>query len=901
MAYEKSAYREALKQLSRDRGRTAQLDQVLRDLQAPGLSPDGATAAVGGIDLALLLAIDEEVLAGDLPAHLERVRAALNVDSSSKGAALVKRIIEQLTSLGVGVDTLAFWHQLGGARERAVREQLATFAATLSLEFPLKVITPAELAEVAAAQGLDGVSEAELHRALGVHGLEVHPDFDLPDGAVPDSVLKALETAAFRSLADILTLGQGSRAEQVRVIGRAAFGTPPVEISPDLIEPARVAAERRDDDASHLANRVLAELRTYFATTGQLRDLMLAQAVTTTQALLRRGKPRAGVHRELVQLGYHPTDAARLVGKLAGSTAVQRLSDVTDRLAEGALGEAQRLLATLPELPEEKDERERVAARVADAVRRKQELVAECDRALELRQHGAASAALRAALGIDREDRELARRLEQLPPPAPAHVHLRIEGRQVVVSWTADGDAASRFTVVRTGDTVPANPQDGEILVSDLDQPLYTDASPPVGRTARYTVFASRDGRSYSDGAGAMVLVLPSPEDLVATAGMTEAALSWTAPVEAAGVVVTRISPDGSTFAYPPTNAGQLAVPGLTTGTKYRFAVRAIYVTPQGREESAAAEVDITPRGVITAVGELLVENLPHGGRAAHRVSWASVVGYPVEIWAFPVTVTLPTGVRREFHELQAAGGERLTGISGSDAGGRSIRELAALPDLRRLVALTVDGAGGLLGASRVTGSAPAVGEPRAQLFGDEVRLSWSWPPGDHLLEVAWRSAGHHRTERVTRTTYNATAGVSLPNARNVSDISVATVVRAGDEEWISTPVPIAFTGVQSRVRYQLRLKRSLVGGRATAVVAAASEDYRGALPVLAVLKEGSIMPGSVQDGRTIDRAVLDLGEGTASWEFPVGKVSSPYWVRLFPESDSGVRLDDPPTSQLRG
>jgi len=340
-----------------------------------------------------------------------------------------------------------------------------------------------------------------------------------------------------------------------------------------------------------------------------------------------------------------------------------------------------------------------------------------------------------------------------------------------------------------------------------------------------------------------------------------------------------------------------LAVGGLSTGTKYRFSAKAVYLLAGSeRRESAAVELDATPRGSMRSVDDLRVE----AASAGHTARWSSVVGYTIELWALPITAHVTPATRITSAELTNLSGRRLTLRPGSGGSGETVREFDALPDVCLLVPITLDDDGGLVGTPQVAGSAPSVQRPTSERFGDEIRLSWEWPRGDYMVEVGWQVGSRRNTRRVSRTSYNDEGGVRMPASEVSGAVTLATVVRAGSQEWVSAPISVPVSGVAPAIKYALSLKRSRFGGKGTVAVSVESAQFRGSVELLTVLKEAKFMPNASSDGTVVDRRMVDLASGRRSFSLDLGKVVAPFWVRVFPSS-SGVRVEDPPTSQMRG
>ena len=897
MAFDSAKYKNTvLVPLSKDRARLDVLQQVIRDAQGAG----GITATAR-LNTAELFAVESSMTTQELAGHLKSLEMTYNKQKNLPSAQLLKKLLELFGKAGENPTDPLFWAGLATARRQALKGQLDEFAQAVAQEYPLKVVTPEQVAEQAAGAGLADLSESDLASALSQHGVNVLPDFAIPKITFPAALRKVTEFPEFRTIIDVVL--RPEQPTEMAVIDELSFGSPTRGIGPADVATAKQRLQQQEaqveEGARQAAQNALGALTDY-KSAKELHALALAALAETTENLIRRGMPRVTVRNELIKRGVREKDAARLVAKLSASTQVLGLNDVAEHLADGALGEARRLWDALPSLDgDDPTERARVEASLVAAEKKKGGFIAQYDSALRSRDYAAAAAALRGALAVDRRDEDLAQRLARVPPLPPASMSLRVDGRVLDVTWSADGEESVRYSVVRTTDAVPVNHKHGDVLASNLDETRYRDHQPPIAKSVRYSVFATRDNVSFSDPTTAISIVLPAPAELSASAGTTDVSLAWATPPEAAGVVVTQTAPDGSRRQHRPSTPGQLSVTSLATGTRYRFSVRAIYLLAGGeRRESAAVEIDATPRGAIRAIDDLRIDS----AGAGHRVVWSTVVGYAVELWTLPITAQVAAGTRMSFAELASQRGQRLALHTGGDSGGVTTREFDLLSDVRLLVPVTVDGDGGLVGTSRVAGSAPSAQQPTAERFGEGFRLSWEWPRGDHVIEVGWTVDGERNVRRVSRTAYNTDGGVRIGDADSVRDVTLATVVRAGTQEWVSPPVSVPLGKVTPSIKYSLAVRRSRLGGRGSATISVESPQFRGKVQAFTILKEAKFMPSGPSDGRVVDHRALDFSSGpSVNFDLDLGKVASPFWVRLFPETNSGVRVDDPPTSQMRG
>ncbi|MFT4188836.1 MAG: fibronectin type III domain-containing protein [Aeromicrobium sp.] len=907
MSFDQRAYaEEVLRPLAKDSARLDALNQVLRALDAP--KPKVEVAA--RLDLGELLGVDPSMSAAELGAHLRGVKKALNKNARlGSGPLLLTRLLDELGKFGQ-LDDPALWGALMAERGQALKGQLENFARMIAQDRPLKLLTIEEATELAANEGLSGVPQRDLVMALNAQGVEVRPDFEPPEDKPVKKIQDVTKHPEFRTIVDALVWSTSTaKPMAVRVVDELSFeeNGRRTEISLSHVGTAAKELEkaaRRFNAKTHQDVKDALSKVKLLGSQSELHQMALVSVMGQAESLLNSGRTKLSVRNHLVDLGLAEVDASRIVVKLSEAGQARGLADVTDKLVAGALDEARRLFDALPEMSEDEAvEKAQLGLRLEAAEKKKRDLLAEYEVARRRRDYAAAETALRGAMSVDVGDETLASRLAVLPPPPPGAVVARSAGQGVDITWSGAG-AEARYTVVRSAGAIPVGPSDGDVLTTNITEGRFHDPRPLVGRSLHYAVFASKDGAHFSDPSVTTTTVLPAPSDLTASAGVTDVALSWSTPPQASGVVITEIAPDGSLREHRPSTPGQLSVSGLRTGTKYRFAATAVYLLPGGeRRSSAPAEIDAIPRGLIRPVDDLRVESVEGG----HRASWSTIIGYTVELWVFPVEEKLRPGLSLSNVDLAAKKGSRITLKPGPASDGRTVRDFDALPDVSRLVPVTVDGDGGLVGAAVIEGSAPPVRHPEVDRLGNELRLSWEWPEGNYNVEIAWTAAGQRRTREVTRTAYLREGGPRLPGADHVRELTLSTVVVYEGERWVFSPVRVALAegGAVPVVGYSLSVKRSRLGGKGKAVVTVTAADFRGTLPLMVVLKEAKFMPRAVTDGHVAIGCSVDLGAGetpgAATFEVDFGKVVPPFWVRVFADEGAKVRLEDPPTSQMKG
>jgi hypothetical protein len=329
-----------------------------------------------------------------------------------------------------------------------------------------------------------------------------------------------------------------------------------------------------------------------------------------------------------------------------------------------------------------------------------------------------------------------------------------------------------------------------------------------------------------------------------------------------------------------------------------------VHFIDAGRQLSERVSTVAVPRGRASHVTDLVVANTRDDGRDLLQARWTGIDGFEVEIWAFPRNVELPVGSTVDAATLNQSGGARLASRGTSRAAnGQDLLAFAVPSVISRIVPLTGTDTGYRVGGSVLAGSAAQATGITAEVFGTELRVSWTWPAGDALMELRWMESGRSRSSRVTRAQYRSDSGAKLANAAAVTDLTIATVVRVGGDEWSSPSVAVPHSGGNPglTLQYSLQIKRTLFGNRTSCSIQVQSDGLGAIVPARLVLKSGSTMPYGPGDGQKIADLDLDFTDDTRfTHELTLGKQPAPIWLRLFAD-DGTTQLVDPPTSQLKG
>lgn len=900
MAFDPKGYKTGVVvALAKDRARMDAVATAIRELKSGG--GDGALAAV---DVAMILAVDPSN-PGDLSAHFASLEINLNKwGGNPPSASLIGQLLRAMKDAALDYQEASFWAGQAQAQAKARAGQIAEFVRGVKADHPLGVITPEEFDRATKGAGLVSFPAVELTKAAAASGLTVTPDFDIPDTAVPPVLMNVIAHPDFRTIADLLVFP--GHARSVEFIDRLRIDGNAVTLA-DIASAHRHSETAKDSNAVQDAQKALGLLKTQCADDSQLHRVVAAALMKQAASITAQGGTRLQQRDGLVGRGLAEVDAARLVSKLnpgGGSGAAKPPSvQISGALAAGNIAEARRLASALTDSDGDRQDRAAAVARLNAAESDKRARLGEYEQAVAARDFGAAARALAAAIQIDAHDHSLTARRDALPPGAPGSPSLRAEGSQVVVAWPASAEPGVRYAVVRTEGVAVHTPRDGVPIGTITEVTSVTDDAPPIGRRARYCVFATRDGNRFSDAASEELLVLPAPSDLVATVDTSQVSLSWRMPSEALAAQIVQQAADGTESTFDVTAGRSLDIPGLTLGQRYSYAVRAVYATADGRSTSEPARIEAVPRGALTAVRDFAIAaSMTDAGESVLEASWLAVDGYSVDVWEFPIGSAAPAGHRSTSAELAARGGRPLVARPGGDSsGGRETRRFESGGGVFSYAPVTVDDDGGVVGTSLVSGVAPSVTSPVAERFGEAVKLSWVWPDGDLVMEVSWMQGGSRRSARITRARYRADGGVTLQPAGEISQIAVATVVRTVDDEWVSAAVAVPFAGKRPAVTYSLAVKKGMFKG-GVVQVSVDPLDYSGPLEVELVCATGAFMPTRASDGASVARERLTLtARQPHRFEHPLPKLSSPFWVRLFVADGSAVTLLDPPTTSMKG
>jgi hypothetical protein len=336
----------------------------------------------------------------------------------------------------------------------------------------------------------------------------------------------------------------------------------------------------------------------------------------------------------------------------------------------------------------------------------------------------------------------------------------------------------------------------------------------------------------------------------------------------------------------------------VTDGVQYYYSLVAVYPSPTGGPplRSAAVVTRGASRLEATPVRSLSAAAVP-GATTTVRFTWRQTPG--VEVVLRRASKPCPWGYGDSVARADLAGwGHELDGDLTERKGAMTL--VAAVPPGRSWVApFTMSPEGGMRGDEAYFEVIDPVRRMQAQRFGDDVRITWTWPENVSAAEVLW--PGGHR--RITQQQYREEGGCHLRSITGVARIDVIALVLGGDEEGRSTTASVHVGPRPVQVSYQLSRRGSRIMGGVRCTVTMTSPDQLPQATVVLVGSSGPVMPLVPGDGMEIQREQVALEAGIALSLNEVAVPSSlrkPYWLRCFVLEPASALLVDPPVSQLK-
>lgn len=888
-----------LRPWSQDASKRAALQSAVAGFQA-----DSASEEFLSLDLRTLFAVPGGTLKeGELQDHAQQLEMAFNKAKTLPSAALLKKLMEQMSAQEMFMDP-SFWAGLHQKQNAVQQERLVGAVADLRAETPLGAMSRSQASKRLAALGLDGVDPG----LLAKQGIRVFEDLPAPDpqdlGRVRSTWkrIRDQHSAEYQTIFDLLVLDRGTKPSQARCVDELSVEGR--RVTPQDVENAhRRTQSLKDSNAVQDAQKFLAELKKV-SDSESLRRIVLATVWEQAGEAVFRGTPALRVKQNLCGLGIEENDAVRIVASVsehgaAAPSAPVGVDSVRQHLADGQLNQAKRTLEALEDDPKTAEDRQQLAGRIAALEATKSTAMEAYREAAEKGDYAVAEARLQEVLKIDGADSQAADLLGRLPLPAPRISAGSADGG-VALSWDTADDAA-QYTVYRSS-AGPLGPvPTGTPIAKDLARTTYQDSDAPAGNQLYYAVVAARPGGLPSAAGQAQVLHLPAPEGLETRSSESDIRLSWQVVPQAVAVRIRRTTAGADQEVFEVKGTNTFRTQDVEVGRTYRFELTAVYLTSEGAQESPAVSAAAIPRGEAKPVADLYVE--PGSSDGSFEARWSQSEEFVTELWAVPAAAGDPPAPGTVFRPVAERGSalKPLRAECDFEGAGRVLARISSLEGLHFVVPMTCVDSGFLVGTPALAGSAPSVRRPKADVLGNQIRLTWEWPEGNYVAEVRWSTSAQSRSRRVTKAKYRRDGGVFLSEPSSVSDLSVSTVARSGDDEWVSGRVAVAYAApVSTEIRYTAKIVRPLFGP-ARVELEVTGSGGSSVQHVGVYLRRGSTIPITAEQAELVTALDIDCSSGApASHSVGLGRIKGPFWVRLF-APDGGAAVLDPPTSQLKG
>lgn len=869
-------------------------------------------------DLVRVYAYEPGMKVDDLRVHLRKVRTywnqrATGPDSRARVCRQLLAADEELRrKLGAELNDPAWWNRQAQKTAQAAQESIKELAGDLARVYgAIGQVTRDQLAVVAGRY--PALKQADIEQAARQAAVRIVDAVELP-------LQSGLDRVAYRELRDKLReLGAPTIVHLLHpqldrpftlVRGFSIPGGPALALSPQVLRERSSAAEREADSPTVRARkRALSVLDSGLKQGADLKTIALFQVVEVCAAERAKGIADVLLVRLATDLGLTLEDAQLLVASLPTGIEVASsgAAEVRQLLADGQLRAAQQALAALHDSDPERAAAEQAVQRQLVEVQR---LAQGAETALRERREEEAERLLRDAIRIATDDPDLAARLHRLPPPPPRDAVLVATGDQVRVSWQPPNTTLPdlRYLVTRVEGRAPAGPDDGT-RVSETKATSVTEPVAVAAREVQYAVFATAAGDAWSRPAVVSGRVVPPIGDVRLRTRPDEIAASWRAHLDLVAVRVRRQQDrppaDLRDGVAVPSGKTSFADRDIREGAEYFYGIVAVYHDECHREVAAAMTVvSASPRAAGKPVDGLTAvpEESFGGGVGRVRLTWPVRFGQ-VRIRCASELPGWAPGKVVPIAEMERYGQEV---VGAQVAEGESmVLDADVPPGPRVYVPFTLGGTGAVVGRAVEVGLTEPVGQLRARRIGARAVLTWVWPAGVRVAEVAWAvPGGGTELRRVSRAQYVDGDGcvVDVGPAGGTATVRGVSIGPMGES--LSPPASVTVSGSAIRLTYTVKRPSGLRDRLSRRRVVEVRTDQDCAdVDLSIVVASGLAMPVRVEPGATVfaftrlrfirDEPML------LDFEIPA-TTRRPYWIRCFVVRPATVTLVDPPIAKMK-
>jgi hypothetical protein len=866
-------------------------------------------------DLVTRYAVDLSMPADGLRERVAEVTALWNKKARGRSpsaaiySAFQQAHDELLSQAEVRLDDPSWWQKYSSQWKETIGKEIAALADEVrQLYGPAGFVLPGYIAALERLH--PNLRGAGVRRALEKAGIptitpQVLPQQSGLERSSYERLCRSLEEAGARTIFHLVLPSAAIRLFRNPEVS----GPGPSRLDRNAVEQRAKTVEAEANSArSRAATAALGLLRTAADTGTDLRQLALFHIVGKVRETRVAGQPAMLTIRSLIELGIAEPDARLVTASLMaleGNNATPAgPEDVRRLVAAGQLAEARRVAASLPV-----GEREAEAARetVARAAAEVESLLKAAQAALDAGDLAEASRRASAARTMASDDPAVVSFAGSLPPPPPQALVAASDGLDVKLSWPpVPGDeAAVRYRVVRRAGRDPLDQDDGTI-VADGPAATTRDTVPPPGEQLRYAVYASADRKRWSPPATCTVEILPPVTDVAMDVERDVVRCTWRAH-PAARVQVRRaqgVPPQGPRDGVPVETSGSgFADTGLVAGSARCYAIIAVYRDQRGQERLAEPVlVTAIPERELKPVASLSATLLPGDDQSEPRVrmSWPQPEGADVRIVRSRTACPWSYGDRVRVSDVFSHGEEVSGQLAVRDGRGELTAELPWGHFFLTPVVLNGDVA--LVGQHTDLGITAPIGAISYERRGQELLLSWDWPPRANAADLRW-GKGATATWHVTRGQRARDDGwVHIPARDGPMIVEVRAIEISPAGKAFSAPRVVRIAAAEVKLSYEIVWKRVLPGMTPRdCEIRLSTPEGRHRVTVVAVAKSGVARPAHAGDGREVAHKPVEVSAGRPT-AFAVNVPDTfrkPYWLCCFIADGQGV-LTDPPIKHMK-
>lgn len=514
-----------------------------------------------------------------------------------------------------------------------------------------------------------------------------------------------------------------------------------------------------------------------------------------------------------------------------------------------------------------------------------------------------------AALGHCTDFQPALRGLADSPPSAPSMLTITKLGKTAKLSWIpAPASGSVSYRILRKPEGAPTGPDDGE-QIGELYETQFHDASVPPGKPWYYSIYTLRGGvASLTASRSGPHMWFAEPTDVIVEAGDGRVTLRWSPPVGCTQVEVWR------SVNKPPSKPGTgkcLDVSGdsavdsdLTNGTKYGYLIVACFADPTDRRASVRSPgvgLTATPVAPPSAVKDL---------RATRKHRDVMLA------WTHPEKGDVQIRMMRQKPEFSPG---RIIPLSMAAKYGTPVsltgrgRAQTTLSGQGRVffIPLSVVAQTAIMGSPVQVTSLDEITGMESQRQGNDIHLTWEWPPGAVAVVIGWRhdvypvqpeeATGGRRT--VTLSEYNRNGMWVLRKAKRERHYFAIFVYDPDADIFSSGRNLLEASGLETLVSYRVITRRSLIRRRLKkAWMELKSKEKIRAIPALLVVHKRGSPPLRPGDGQTIARiSRLSFKAGVARIDLPINGHDG--YVKLFFQNGQDThefRLLSAPLNQIK-